>query len=158
MKPASIGIAIGLTITGFTAGIWLIGQLPGIPYNLQELVAGSNPLIQAILLSGALYALFGLPALITALARSSIQVMLLLPLLLVAETALLWLFLREGVPAESIHDILGTPVLEWPWEWEYLFRLSGIVFGFGTMLAGACLLAANRPDRTPRHGYRQLVT
>ena len=105
MKPATIGIAIGLTITGFAAGIWVIGRMPGIPYNLQELVAGSNPLIQAILLSGALYALFGLPALITALARSSTQVMLLLPLLLVAETALLWLFLREGVPAESIHDI-----------------------------------------------------
>jgi glycopeptide antibiotics resistance protein len=140
MKSARIGMVVGITVLGLAFAIWLIESMPGIPYNLQELVADRNPVIQAVLLSGTLYALFGIPAVMARLAQLSSRTILILPLLLVAETAVLWLFLRSAVPAESIHDILGTPILGWPGEWEYLFRLSGLVIGSGIMLAGSCLL------------------
>ena len=158
MKSARTGIVVGITVVGLAFAIWLIESLPGIPYNLQELVTDRNPVIQAMLLSGTLYALFGIPAVIARLAQLSSRAILILPLLLVAETAVLWLFLRSAVPAESIHDILGTPILDWPWEWEYLFRLSGLVIGSGIMLAGSCLLttALLRTERGDQ--YRTLLS
>ncbi|MDH3980385.1 MAG: VanZ family protein [Gammaproteobacteria bacterium] len=158
MNPARIGIVVGMTVVGLAFAIWLIGSLPGIPYNLQELVADQNPVMQAVLLSCTLYALFGIPAVIARLAQLSSRAILILPLLLIAEAAILWLFLRSAVPAESIHDILGNPVLDWPWEWEYLFRLSGLVIGSGVMLAGSCLLTAAllRTERAAK--YRTLVS
>ena len=158
MKSARIGIVVGITVVGLAFAIWLIESLPGIPYNLQELVADRNPVIQAVLLSGTLYALFGIPAVIARLAQLSSRAILILPLLLVAETAVLWLFLRSAVPAESIHDILGTPILDWPWEWEYLFRLSGLVIGSGIMLAGSCLLTTALLRTERRDQYRTLLS
>jgi glycopeptide antibiotics resistance protein len=158
MKPARIGIVAGITVIGLAFAIWLIKSLPGIPYNLQELVADRNPVIQAVLLSGTLYALFGTPAVVARLAQLSSRAILILPLLLVAETAVLWLLLRSAVPAESIHDILGTPILDWPWEWEYLFRLSGLIFGSGIMLAGSCLLTTTLLRTERRDQYRTLLS
>ncbi len=37
-----------------------------------------------------------------------------------------WFCLRFAVTVESIHDILGTPVLGWPFDLEYLARFSAV--------------------------------
>ena len=158
MYSKAIGIRMGLTVLGMAAVIGLVGHLPGVPYNLRELVADSNPLVQSFMLSGALYALFALPASIVILARRSTRAIWTLPFLLTAATAVLWIFLRKGAPTESIHDILGSPTLNLAWEWEYLFRLSGIVYGLGTMISGASLLASAYVDRPVQHRPRQLIT
>ena len=57
MKSPPLWIVVATTVLGMALAIWLIDSLPGIPYNVRELVAGSNPLIQAILLSGTLLTL-----------------------------------------------------------------------------------------------------
>lgn len=52
----------------------------------------------------------------------------LLPLLTgLAVPVLGWFCLRFAVTVESIHDILGTPVLNWPYDLEYIARFS-VVF------------------------------
>jgi hypothetical protein len=37
-----------------------------------------------------------------------------------------WILLRFAVPIESIHDIVGSPVLDWPWEWEMFGRFLAL--------------------------------
>ncbi len=37
-----------------------------------------------------------------------------------------WYCLRFSVTVESIHDILGTPVLGWPFDLEYVLRFSAV--------------------------------
>jgi hypothetical protein len=39
-----------------------------------------------------------------------------------------WFCLRYAVTVESIHDILGGPILGWPYDLEYITRFS-VVFG-----------------------------
>ncbi|MCK5382400.1 MAG: VanZ family protein, partial [Gammaproteobacteria bacterium] len=158
MNFSRIGIVIGVTVAGLVFITMLIENLPGIPYNLQELVADHNPVIQAVLLSCTLYTLFGIPAVVARLAQLSSRTLLVLPIFLVVETAVLWFFLRNAVPAESIHDILGSPALDWPWEWEYLFRLSGLIIGSGTMLTGSCLLTTTLLHPKREGQYRTLLT
>ena len=155
---ARISIVVGVTVVGLGFAIWLIESLPGIPYNLRELVAGHNPVMQAVLLTCTLYALFGIPAVTARITQQSNRAFLILPLLLAAQTVVLWFFLRSAAPAESIHDILGTPILDWSWEWEYLFRLSGVVIGSGIMLTGSSLLAATIVGTGRGNKYRTLLS
>ena len=35
-----------------------------------------------------------------------------------------WFCLRFAVTVESIHDILGAPILRWPYDLEYIMRFS----------------------------------
>jgi len=41
-----------------------------------------------------------------------------------------WGLLRDSVTVESIHDILGSPTMEWPLDLEYIARLAAVYFPF----------------------------
>lgn len=102
----------------------LLVPLPGVPYNLRELVAvGPFGLASALGLSGCLYGLVVAPLWFNH--WPAIRV-LGLPLVAALTGALAYGLLRLSVPLESIHDIVGAPVWRWPWEWERLWRFMGL--------------------------------
>ncbi|OFZ98973.1 MAG: hypothetical protein A2Z44_08340 [Betaproteobacteria bacterium RBG_19FT_COMBO_58_11] len=115
---------------------WLVMHADSTPYNVRELVDASHPLLSLALLAGALYWVIGFPVLIVRwLARGELYLLILPPLALV-HGLVAWMLLRLAVPIESIHDIVGSPILDWPWEWEMLGRFLAL-FSFWSVAATA---------------------
>lgn len=158
--------ALGLIATGIAVCVaigWLITQSPLTPYNIRELVYDGHPVRSLALLAALLYWVIGFPILMAQwLARGELYLLSFPPLVLL-HGLIAWLLLWSSVPSESIHDIIGSPVLAWPWEWESLGRFlalfsfwsiaataGGIIAGWHTLpgaksallgwLVGACLL------------------
>lgn len=121
------------------AGIWLVTHSPAAPYNVRELL-GEYPLWSAVLLAGLLYWTFGAPVWIAMRSDAAgLRGWNMLPLLFV-HAVFAWVLLRSAVPMESIHDIVGSPVLGWPWEWEIMGRFLAL-FGIATLLlTGAAVI------------------
>ena len=121
-------------------GLWLVTHSPAAPYNVRELLGG-NPLWSAFLLSGLLYWTFGGPAWIAMRSEAAgLGGWNMLPLLL-AHALVAWVLLRSAVPMESIHDIVGSPVLDWPWEWELIGRFLALFSMIALLLTGAAVIA-----------------
>lgn len=137
---ASMAIGIGMCV----AIGWLITRSPLIPYNVRELVYEGHPFRSLLLLVALLYWAMGFPILIVQwLARGELYLLSFPPLVLL-HGLIAWLLLWSAVPNESIHDIVGAPVLHWPWEWEILGRFLAL-FSFWSVAATAgAVIAAKR--------------
>ena len=115
--------------------------LPGIPYNVRELIpSGLDGIIAALCLAVALY--LSTNSAFMLFDGESRQRLVLFPLLLPLQGIIIWSMLRIGVPVESIHDIVGAPVLGWPWEWELLLRFLALHQAIAMQMFGAVLLVA----------------
>ncbi|MEO5655515.1 MAG: VanZ family protein, partial [Nitrosospira sp.] len=133
-------VAIGVGICAAMG--WLITQSPLTPYNVRELIYEGHPIRSLILLAALLYWAIGFPILIAQwLARGELYLLSFLPLVLL-HGLIAWLLLWSSVPSESIHDIVGSPVLGWPWEWELLGRFLALFSLWSVAATAGCLIAA----------------
>lgn len=140
-KRALAVIAIGCAAWVLIA--WLIMRSSLTPYNVRELVDSRHPLLSLVLLVAAFYWITGFPVLITQWLTRGELYLLSLPPLALAHGLAAWTFLRLAVPIESIHDIVGSPILGWPWEWEMLGRFLAL-FSLWTVAATAGSIIAAR--------------
>lgn len=143
-----------LALTGLFV---VIAHLPGVPYNVRELVAtGPGGMVSAAMLAACGLLLARFPLIVNSMAAWSV---LLAPLAAPLSGALAYAGLRVAVPLESIHDVVGAPVWGWPWEWELLLRFMALWTG-GTLavgLAGLLVAAVLRPIRLVAWGNGVLV-
>ena len=143
--------ALGLVTIGVAICVamgWLIMQSPLTPYNVRELVYEGHPLRSLVLLAALLYWTVGFPVLIAQwLARGELYLLSFLPLVLL-HGLIAWVLLWSAVPSEAIHDIVGSPVLAWPWEWELLGRFLALFSLWSVAATAGGLIAAWRifPD------------
>ncbi len=95
-------------------GCLLIVKLPQVPYNVIELFTGHNIFLSALLFAAILIGTFGIPVY---LGYESIRNRTLFlasyPLWILLHAFVIWILLNYTVPTESIHDIVGSPILEW---------------------------------------------
>ena len=108
----------------------------------------ATPFVRSILLAALLYWAAGFPVLIAQwLARGELYLLSFLPLVLL-HGLIAWVLLWSAVPSESIHDIVGSPVLAWPWEWELLGRFLALFSLWSVAATAGGLIAAWRifPD------------
>ncbi|SEK30822.1 VanZ family protein [Nitrosovibrio tenuis] len=132
-------LAMGIAICALIG--WLIVQSALIPYNVRELVYEGHPFRSLILLAALLYWSIGFPVLIAQwLTRGNIY-LLSLPALVLLHGLVAWVLLRSAVPDESIHDIVGSPVLAWPRDFELLGRFLAL-FSFWSVATTAGSLTA----------------
>jgi glycopeptide antibiotics resistance protein len=136
-----------LLFVGMTLALVVFARLPGMPYNVRELVAvGPWGLVSAAGLSFCLLMGAWLPLVVNQLpARWVLWAPVVAPL----SGAVAYAALRQAVPLESLHDVIGSPVLGWPWELEPLFRFMALwsagVLAVG--LAGLLVALVLRPQR-----------
>jgi hypothetical protein len=123
-RQASAIIGIGIGILAVMA--WFATRSDLVPYNVRELVDGKHPFLSVILLAGAVYWIMGFPVLIVQWLTRGELYLLSLPVLALIHGLVAWILLRFAVPIESIHDIVGSPVLDWPWEWEMFGRFLAL--------------------------------
>ena len=123
-KRALRSIAIGMTIC--VAIAWLVTRSELTPYNVRELVYHGHPFRSLALLVALLYWSVGFPVFIARWLTKGRMYLLSFPLLALLHGLIAWLLIVSAVPTESIHDIVGSPVLGWPWKWELLGRFLAL--------------------------------
>ncbi len=157
IKPAFPSILITILIV-FIMGI-VVSYIPQIPYNIREIFDGSNLFYNTLLISACLYTGFGLPTLLAMTLAKNIKAMAIqLPFAILIQTTLTWILVRLAVPLESIHDILGTPVLGWPWQWEMIMRFIALFCVPGLLITLSTLIALSLPLRTNAiHSYYKII-
>lgn len=119
--------------------IGVITKLPFVPYNVRELISpGKASLLSVIGLGLTIYWIINGNFIFLQWAKQGR--MLSLPLWLIVNGLVTWILIRGSIPLESIYDIVGSPVLEWPWEWELLGRFLCLHGAIMLQSIGACLL------------------
>ena len=91
-----------------------------LPYNLRELLTDNNTALFGIALS--LYVMT-LPLLLRV--DGLLKYDFYSPLFVIAQSSLIFFLLYFTVPVASLHDILGSPVSDWPASLELLLRFIG---------------------------------
>ncbi len=157
IKSSFPSILITILIV-FIVGI-AVSYIPQIPYNIREIFDGTNLFYNTLLISACLYTGFGLPTLLTmTLARNIKAMAIQLPFATLIQTTLTWFLVRLTVPLESIHDILGTPVLGWPWEWELIMRFIALFSVPSLLITLSTLIALSLPLRANAiHSYYKII-
>lgn len=146
-----IYLGVGITSVAVLAGI--VTHSPLAPYNVRDLVDPDHPVLSVVLFSLLVYWIGGFPVFAVSLVRGvGMHLAWLLPLLILLHGMLAWLLLRNAVPMESIYDIVGNPVLHWPWEWELLGRFLALFGAVSLQLFGAVIMVGALASRGLRLG------
>lgn len=106
-KQSRILLSILLTITVIALCLWLLIQLPGVPYNLRELF-GTQQLLGSIVFAVALLWLGAGPWLIAQQAGKQPWPILWLPLWLLLTSCISLLLVKLSITTESLDDITGA--------------------------------------------------
>lgn len=135
-----VSFFIGLII--FSLLGWLGMFLPTLPYNIRELFNVDNPLLTLFVFSLIFYWCFGIPVYMALwLIKGKWWRVIIFPFLIVLHGGVAYGLLRISVPIESIYDIVGSPILSWPWEWELLGRFIALFGVFSLFLSGGAFVA-----------------
>lgn len=139
-KRALRSIAIGMTIC--VAIAWLVTRSELTPYNVRELVYHGHPFRSLALLVALLYWSVGFPVFIARWLTKGGMYLLSFPPLALLHGLIAWLLVVSAVPTESIHDIVGSPVLDWPWKWELLGRFLALFGAWSVAATAGTIMAA----------------
>jgi VanZ family protein len=133
-KRLLASVALGMALS--VAVAWLITRSELTPYNVRELVYQGHPFRSLALLAALLYWSLGFPVFIARWLSRGGMYILSFPLLVLLHGLIAWVLIVSAVPSESIHDIVGSPILGWPWIWELLGRFLAL-FGIWSVAATA---------------------
>ena len=111
-----------------------VAYAPWVPYNVRELFRRDVIGLSALLLAGTSYWLAVWPVWLARRRVSGMHRLWQLPLGLGVYGGLSFLMLYAAVPEESLHDVVGSPVLGWGGHWEIALRWIALAAIPGTML------------------------
>lgn len=134
----------GALLLLLAAILWGASHLSFVPYNVRELIDTRDPLVSALLLAATLLWVFGFPAAAVGHCAARRRGVRCCGAAFVLHGVVAWLLLRVAVPLESVHDILGSPVLDWPWEWELIGRFLALFLLWSAAAFGAAMLVLRR--------------
>ena len=116
-------------------------SVPSMPYNIRELIYQGSPILSALILSLFWFWLAGVPVILAkGLATSRLFRLLYLPITL-SHAAVAAVLIILAVPSESIHDLVGSPILGWPWQIESMARLTALFATVSLLLSGGAWIA-----------------
>lgn len=133
-RPHGLRWHAPLALTALALLFWGASQAAFVPYNVRELLDPQSRPFSAALLALTCYALAVWPVW---LARRNVPGSLRwvqLPLGMLAYGSMSFILLRAAVPDESLHDVVGSPVLGWPWHWEIALRWTALAAVPGTLI------------------------
>lgn len=122
--------------------LYIFGQLAFIPYNVRELISGQYTWLRCFGLSLILFWCMGFPVWFLARILTKKQECFWCSLFGVTiHSVIAWALIRLSIPLESIHDIVGSPVLvNIPAEIEIFIRFIALFGIFSLLLFGAVLV------------------
>ena len=142
-RVAAIAAALpvaGIAFAALWIGCWLASGSPSMPYNVRELFAAGPAALTTLGFALVLLATLAPPVWFARrLSGGGWVRAAAYPALVLAHAAIAWAGLRAVVPLESIHDIVGSPVLHWPGDWEIALRFVALFAGVSVLLGGGAL-------------------
>ncbi len=123
-----------LAIVGMGLLFWGAAHAPFVPYNVRELLRHDAIWLSALLLAGVCYWLAVWPVWLARRQVSNAGRLWQMPLGLLVYGGVAFLMLQAAVPDESLHDLVGSPVLGWPGRWEIGLRWVALAAIPGTLL------------------------
>jgi VanZ family protein len=142
-KAACIVLSVGTLL-------WLLTKLPQVPYNFRNLPYPTYPYISMLLVAGALVWSSGLPAWIDRRLRSDRRAFASYPLWLVLYGLTAWILIFFAVEPLRAQKLVGTPILHWPWHFEWLLRFLALMAGIGAFAVLGCIVGGESRDRGRR--------
>lgn len=133
-----LGGLFGLASSIFFWGMLVIAsQNKDVPYNVRELFSSHYPAVSSLGITLLLYWCFAYPLLflLNILSKNTSQNWFWFRSMLTHSFGA-WLLIRFIVPIESIHDVIGSPILSIPNELEMCFRFLGLFGVFSLMMMG----------------------
>lgn len=126
-------LAVGSVFVIFGALIF-VSSSESMPYNVRELFAKEYPIISVLGLTVLIYWCFAYPlfSLMNIVKADRLEVSFHVRFLAI-HALIAWILVRAIVPLESIHDVLGSPILSIPVELELAFRFLGL-FGVYSLI------------------------
>ena len=128
--------AAGLVL-GLASLLWAAPHIPATPYNVRKLIGQEYPVLSALGLACAIAWILGFPAWAARHIASGSHQLAFLPFFLLLHGIVAWFLLRMAAPLEMIHKIVGSPILDWPWEWESIGRFIGLFTLWSVLSFGA---------------------
>lgn len=123
-----------LVLGGMSVLFWGAAQAPFVPYNVRELLHQDHLWRSASLLALACYWLAVWPVWLARRRVSGVVRLGQLPLGVLAYGVVAFLLLDAAVPDESLYDLVGSPVLDWPRRWELGLRWVALAAIPGSLL------------------------
>lgn len=130
-----------LTLSLVSVAIWTVAHLPSVNYNVRQLLYPGHPIRSAVLLATALLLTLAVPAWLVAWAGDRRYAPALLPLALLANAFLTWLAVVNAVPSRNLHDIVGSPVLQWPDGVETCLRFVALHAAVTVLVTAGTVIA-----------------
>ena len=112
-----------------------------LPYNVREMMGPQPSWMSALLLAFVCWWVINWPMLLANRDVSGLKRIGQLPLGLLIYGVVSFLLLYFSVSTESLHDLLGSPILQWPGQWEIGLRwlafaaIPGALFYLATQTA-----------------------
>lgn len=132
-------VAVGVALLAMF--VLAVTSAPGIPYNVREMIYQPSLILSALVLSLFWFWLAGVPAVLAkGLAASRLFRLLYLPTTLLHAAVAAELIII-AVPSESIHDLVGSPILGWPGQIESMARLTALFAALSVLLTGGAWMA-----------------
>lgn len=127
----------GTAIPIFGVLIFISG-FESVPYNVRELFSVDYPIISALSLTVLIYWCFSYPlySLMSIVKKNTLESFFSVRVVML-HSLVAWLLVRAIIPIESIHDILGSPVLSIPVELELVLRFIALFGVYSLMTLGA---------------------
>ncbi|WP_009207253.1 VanZ family protein [Sulfuricella denitrificans] len=126
------GLVLGLALLLLAAT-----YIPEVPYNVRKLIGQEHPVLSSLALACAVAWIFGFPAWAARHLTTGSQRPEYLPAYLLLHGIVAWFLLRMSAPLEMIHKIVGSPILDWPWEWESIGRFISLFALWSVVSFGA---------------------
>ncbi|WKJ89438.1 VanZ family protein [Methylomonas montana] len=118
--------------------LMFISGFESVPYNVRELFSVDYPIISALGLTILIYWCFSYPlySLMRVVKKNKLEVFFCVKVVMF-HSLVAWLLVRAIIPIESIHDILGSPILSIPVELELVLRFVALFSVYSLMTLGA---------------------
>jgi len=123
-----------LMLGGMSLLFWGAALAPFVPYNVRELFRPDAAWLSALLLALACWWLAVWPVWLARRRVSGLARLGQLPLGLLAYGGVAFLLLRAAVPEESLFDLVGSPILNWPQSLELGLRWVALAAVPGALL------------------------
>ncbi|MGQ9670753.1 MAG: hypothetical protein ACUVWY_11385 [Desulfosoma sp.] len=122
--------------------VWAGLHHPAVPYNVREIFEGGSWFRGGLFLTAVLHLGLGSPMLVACLiARHNPPPKGAFVIFVTIQSFAASLLTVLAAPAESVHDLVGSPTLDWPDSMEVAGRLAGFLGAPLAILDGAALLA-----------------
>lgn len=123
-----------LMLAGMSLLFWGAAHTPFVPYNVRELLRPEATWVSAPLLAMVAFWLTVWPVWLARRRVSGLGRLWQVPAGMLVYGGVSFLLLHAAVPEESLHDLVGSPVLRWPGQWETGLRWVALAAVPGALL------------------------